>query len=56
MSMVPLGPLDIYTSEMAMPPSHSSSFVNFISGKTRLMYVKKIFTSVRFKIAKASST
>ena len=55
-SMVPLGPLDICTSKKAMPTLLSSSFVNFISGNTWLIYEKKVFTSVCFKIAIVSST
>ena len=55
-SMVPLIPLDISTSKKAMLPLPFSSFVDFISGNTLLMYKKKVLTSVRFKIAKVSST
>ena len=54
--MVPLGPLAICTSKKVMLLLLSSSFVNFISGNTLLMYEKRLFNSVRFKIAKVSST
>ena len=53
---VPFDPLDISTSKKAIPSLLSSSFVNFISGNTWLIYQKKVLTSVRFKIAKVSST
>ena len=55
-SMVLLGYLAICTSKKAMPPLLSTSFVNFISGNTWLMHEVKVFTSVRFNVAKVSYT
>ena len=55
-SMVPLGPPDICTSKRAVLQLLSSSFVSFISRNTWLMYKKKVFTSIRFKIAIVSFT